>query len=55
MRNRTEHLVLPLTKLEKEYIQECAQKKCLSIEQFLVLCALSFQGDQGKSSNDRSA
>lgn len=43
MHNYTEHMVLHLTKLEKDYIEKLAEKACLSIEQFLILCVISLE------------
>ena len=41
MKNRTEKIVLRLTLREKEYIERCAQKVCLDIEQYIMLLILS--------------
>ena len=41
MCEKSEFVVLNLTKTEKEYIERCAAEKHLSIEQFLILCAIS--------------
>lgn len=48
MRNDIEKIVLYLTKSEREYIEECSRKRSLSIEQFLLLCALSLEKPNNK-------
>lgn len=45
MHDNNEELILHLKKSEKEYIEMTAKQKYLSIEQFLVLCALTFGKD----------
>jgi len=41
MSNRTEEIVLKVTPKEKEYIENCARKVSLEIEQFIMLLVLS--------------
>ena len=41
MRNRTEEIVLKVTPKEKEYIEKCARKVSLEIEQFIMLLVLA--------------
>ena len=48
MHNDIEKIVLYLTKSEKEYIEECSRKRSLTIEQFLLLCALSLEKPPNK-------
>ena len=41
MENRTEEIVLKVTLQEKEYIERCAKKVFLEVEQFIMLLVLS--------------
>lgn len=41
MKNRIEEIVLKVTPQEKEYIEECAKKLFLEIDQFIMLLVLS--------------
>lgn len=45
MCNNNEILILHVKEFEKEYIEVVAKQKYLSIEQFLVLCALAYGED----------
>lgn len=41
MDNRDTSLLLPVTKMEKEFLIECAEKACLSLSDFILLSALA--------------
>lgn len=46
MNNRTEELMVLLSPKEKDFIIKCATDKCLSIEDFIMLSALSIDASQ---------
>lgn len=41
MKDRTEEIVLKVTPQEKKYIEKCAKKVFLEIEQYIMLLVLS--------------
>ena len=41
MKRRTEELAIKVSKEEKNFLLQCAEKACLSLSDFIVLSALS--------------